>query len=85
MNKESSIKLTGCQIKSLDIARELSTSLSIIEATCGIRVVRIILEDSFICPDINTNDLRRAGTPMDIVLAEVIDDYRKSEKEINSL
>ena len=55
--KKSEIKLTGLQIKSLDKLVLLADILDNLEKEFGIREVKITLDDCFICPDININDL----------------------------
>jgi predicted transcriptional regulator len=47
------IRLTGCQIKSLEIARALAKALDVLEKQSGIGSVYIEMNDCFICPDIN--------------------------------
>lgn len=55
--KHPEIRLTGCQIKSLAIARKVAKHLVEIESVAGIRETRITLVDCFICPDITDEEL----------------------------
>ena len=51
------IKLINLQIKSIDKARDLCMALQTIEEECGIHEVRITIENPFICPWIDLNEL----------------------------
>ncbi len=69
---KSQVKLEGMQVKSLDKARKLAKALDIIEVECGIKSVRITVEDMFVCPGI---DFSRFGkTPMEKLLKELLVD-----------
>jgi hypothetical protein len=64
---KSRIRLTGCQIKSLEIAKEVAAALDTLEKLTGIHSVYIELKDCFVCPDIEIDKLNE--TPMERVLA----------------
>jgi|TARA_Y100000034_G_scaffold43202_1_gene52752 hypothetical protein len=67
---KSEIKLIGLQIKSIGKFKKLAKSLDTIEKECGIKSVKITLEDCFICPDIDFSF--QGFTPMEEVLLEII-------------
>ena len=69
---KSEIKLIGLQIKSLEKFKKLAQSLDTIEKECGIKEVKITLDDYFICPDIDFSF--QGFTPMEEVLLEIIKD-----------
>jgi hypothetical protein len=71
------IRLTGCQIKSLEKARVIAAALHTLEVEAGIRVCRINLIDCFICPDIDDAALDTLNqTPMERTLRTVIRELR---------
>lgn len=70
--KMSTIGLYGCQIKSLEIAREVAAALDVIEKQAGIHSVTIEMDECFVCPDINLDALDK--TPMERVLSSVMRD-----------
>lgn len=63
----SRIRLVGCQIKSLEIARAVADALDVVEKQAGIYSVHIDVEQCFVCPDINLERLN--DTPMRRVFA----------------
>lgn len=67
---KSRIRLTGCQIKSLEIAREVARALDTIEKVSGIHSVYVEMKDCFVCPDIEIDKLNE--TPMERVLSNVM-------------
>ena len=69
-NTKSKIKLTGLQVKSLEKLKLLSNLLDTMEKEFGIKSVRIVFDDCFICPDINLDKL--GNKPMDKLLKEII-------------
>ena len=69
--KKSEIKLTGLQIKSLEKAQKLASSLNTIEEECGIKHVKITLEDCFVCEWIDLSKLNK--TPMEDLLRGLIE------------
>ncbi len=68
--KRGKIILESLQIKSFDKARKLAQALTVIEEECGIHEVKIELEDIFICPWIDIDQLN--GTPMEELLRDII-------------
>ncbi len=71
------IRLTGCQIKSLEKARVVASALHTLEVETGIKVCRIKLVDCFICPDIDEAALDSLNqTPMERVLRNIIREIR---------
>lgn len=76
--KRSEIKLTGCQVKSIEILREVCEALDTIEKKAGICSVMIVFDDCFICPDIDIDLLNR--TPMERVIQALITRMRKDRK-----
>jgi len=70
----SHILLRGLQVKSLAKAKKLAAALNVIEVECGIRSVRITVEDVFMCPWIDLKKLNR--TPMEKLLAGVLQKVR---------
>ncbi|MGI8655466.1 MAG: hypothetical protein ACR2LC_09630 [Pyrinomonadaceae bacterium] len=73
------IRLAGCQIKSLEIARALAKALDMLEEKSGIGSVYIEMNDCFVCPDINL--LRMNRTPMEKVFANVMRQQLKKNLE----
>lgn len=72
------IRLTGCQIKSLEKARVIAAALHTLEVEAGIKVCRITLTNCFICPDIDEVALDSLNqTPMERVLRNCIRDLQK--------
>jgi hypothetical protein len=75
--KHPEIRLTGCQIKSLAIARKLAKYIDEIEAIVGIRTTRITLIDCFICPDLTDEELDTLNrTPIERTLRRIIRQLR---------
>jgi hypothetical protein len=72
----SRIVLTHIQVKSLKKARKLARHLDKIEKNCGIQSVTFVLEDSFICCDVEVDKLNR--TPMEMTLRDMIKKYRNA-------
>jgi sulfite reductase beta subunit-like hemoprotein len=71
--KHPEIRLTGCQIKSIAIARKLARHLDEIETIVGIKETRITLVGCFICPDISDEQLDSLNkTPMEKSLRTII-------------
>lgn len=68
--KKSEIKLTGLQIKSIKKLEKFSALLDEMEKEFGIREVMFIMDDCFICPDINLSDLK--DTPMNKLIIKLI-------------
>jgi hypothetical protein len=80
--KYPEIRLTGCQIKSLEKARIIAAALHTLEVEAGIKVCQIKLVDCFICPDIDDAALDTLNqTPMERVLRNVIRDLRERRNE----
>ena len=73
--KGSKITLEHIQIKNLRKAKKLAKALYIIEVECGIQSVEFILENSFICCDIDEDKLIK--TPMEKTLKDLIKSYNK--------
>ncbi|MEK6281847.1 MAG: hypothetical protein AABN95_15955 [Acidobacteriota bacterium] len=71
------IRLTGCQIKSLEKARVVAAALHTLEVETGIKVCRVNLVNCFICPDIDEAALDTLNqTPMERVLQTIIREIR---------
>lgn len=71
--KHPEIRLTGCQIKSLAIARKVAKHLAEIESVAGIRETRITLVNCFICPDISDEQLDTLNrTPTEKAVRSII-------------
>lgn len=66
----SRIRLVSCQIKSLEIAKAVAGALDTVEKQAGIHSVYMEMDDCFICPDIDLDELNE--TPMERVLASVM-------------
>lgn len=73
------IRLTGCQIKSLEIARGIAKALNVLEEKSGIGSVYMEMNDCFVCPDINLLRLNR--TPMEKILASIMRQQLKKNLE----
>lgn len=74
------IKLIGCQIKSIEKARIVAEALNTLEVETGIRVVKITLENCFICPDIDEDALDTLNrTPTEKSLRRIIYQIRRKE------
>jgi len=67
---KSHIILKGLQIKNIKTAKKLAKSLQVIEEECGIKHVRISIEDIFICSWIDLEQLNE--TRMEIFLKDLI-------------
>ena len=59
--KRGEIKLTNLQVKSLESVQRLSKALNEIEEQCGIHSVNIIIENAFVCPWIDLEELNDTG------------------------
>jgi len=66
---KSKIILKSLQIKSLKKAKKLCSALTIIEEECGIKNVKIILKDIFICGCIDLEKLNT--TDMEILIRDI--------------
>lgn len=76
--KHPEIRLTGCQVKSIEKARTLAAALHVIETECGIKETRIMLVDCFICPDIEESELDTLNkTAMERAVRTIIRQLRK--------
>lgn len=69
--KRSEIVLKNLQIKSVEKFRTLAGNLEEIEIECGIKHVKITLENMFVCGDIEENDVV-PQTPMEQLLKDLI-------------
>lgn len=78
---KSHIRLSGMQIKSLEKAQKLAAALDTIEIECGIRSVKITVEDCFLCTDIDMNQLNR--TPMERLLRGVFAEMEVFKAQVN--
>ena len=70
-NSKSEIILRGLQVKSLSKAKKLAAALDIIEEECGIKNVKITVEDVFFCGWIDKAKLNE--TEMEKLLCELIE------------
>jgi hypothetical protein len=68
--KRAKIILDSMQLKSLRSARKLAKALTIIEEECGIKQVRLILKDCFLCGWTDFEKLDR--TPMERLIRDII-------------
>jgi hypothetical protein len=75
---KSEIILRGIQVKSLEKAKKLACALDVIEKECGIHHVKITVEKSFICPDIDLRDLNE--TKMEELLADIFRQILDTER-----
>ena len=71
-NRHPVITLRGGQFKSLTAAREVAQAVGVIERAWGIRCVRLALENTFVCPDIDLD--RLCDTPDELWLRSAIKD-----------
>ena len=71
----SEIKISRMQVKSLKKAKRLAYALNIIEEECGIKKVKIIFEDMFICPWINLEKLN--NTKMEELIRDIFNNTKK--------
>ena len=71
LDSKSEIVLRGLQVKSLNKAKKLAAALEIIEEECGIKNVKITIEDVFFCGWIDKEKLNE--TEMEKLLRELID------------
>lgn len=67
---ESRVQLINCQIKSLEIAKQVAAAVDTIEKVAGIRSVYIEMDGTFVCPDIDFDQLNE--TPMEKLFADVL-------------
>ena len=75
--KHPEIRLTGCQIKSIEKARKVAEALHILEVETGIRETVISLVDCFICPEITDAELDTMnGTAMERHVRDIIRQLR---------
>lgn len=72
MRKRSRITIANCQVKSIEIARELCKALDTIEKMCGIESVEICFEQNFICPDIDLTLLSNSLDPMERLIGQLL-------------
>ena len=70
-NSKSEIVLRGLQVKSLSKAKKLAAALDIIEEECGIKNVKITVEDVFFCGWIDKKKLDE--TEMEKLLCDLIE------------
>ena len=68
--KQSKLILDSMQIKSLRSAKQLAKALTIIEEECGIKNVRVVLKDCFLCGWTDFEKLDK--TPMQKLLRDII-------------
>lgn len=68
--KRPEIKLVNIQIKSLEAAQRLAVAINEIEEQCGIHQTKLTLDNPFICPWIDLNQLDK--TPMEKCLRQVL-------------
>ena len=68
--KRPEIILKGLQVKSLTAAKQLAKAMAIIEEQCGIRSVKLTLDDCFICSWMEINKLDK--TPMEKLLQKIL-------------
>ena len=68
--KRPDIKLLNIQIKSLETAQRLAVAMTEIEEQCGIHETVLTLENPFICPWIDLDQLNK--TPMEKCLRKVL-------------
>lgn len=85
MRKRSRITIANCQVKSIEIARELCKALDTIEKVCGIESVEICFEQNFICPDIDLTLLSNSSDPMERLIGGLLISMDKKSKGKNSL
>lgn len=75
--KHPEIRLTGCQIKSIEKARTVADALHTLEVETGIRETVIALVDCFICPDISEAELDTLNrTAMERAVRDIIRELR---------
>jgi len=70
--KRSEIKLIGLQIKSKEKFEILAKALDTIEKECGIKVVKITVEDVWLCSNIDFGSVGK--TPMEKYLLKACDE-----------
>ena len=70
---QSLIKIKHCQIKSIEAAYELADGLDKIEKACGIKSVAIVLEDNFVCADIDFTEMKKSKNPIYRDIGEILD------------
>jgi hypothetical protein len=76
--KHPEIRLTGCQIKSIEKARKVAEAWHVLEVETGIRETRITLVNCFICPDITDEELDTLNqTAMEQAVRKIIRDLRR--------
>ena len=68
--KKSKILLKGLQIKNLEKAKKLAAALNTIEEECGIRNVKIVLKDIFVCEWIDKEKL--CETEMECLIRDLL-------------
>ena len=71
-NRHPRITLRGGQFKSLKAACEVAEAVGVIDRAWGIRSVRLALENTFVCPDLDLD--RLCDTPEELWLRSVIKD-----------
>ncbi len=67
----SEIIIKNMQIKSKEKLEQLAEALEKIEIECGIKEVKITLENIFFCPDVDI-DIDAYDTPMEKLLINII-------------
>jgi hypothetical protein len=76
--KHPEIRLTGCQIKSIEKARVVAEALHVLEVETGIKETRIMFVNCFICPDITDAELDTLNrTAMERAVRSIIRDLKK--------
>jgi hypothetical protein len=80
MRKRSRITIANCQVKSIEIARELCKALDTIEKICGIESVVICFEQNFICPDIDLTLLSNSSDPMERLIGQLLIHMDKAKR-----
>ena len=73
--KQSEIIIKNMQIKSIEKLKILSKNLDELEKELGIHQVKITIQDTFICPDIEIDKLD-IEQPMNMLLVELINGLR---------
>lgn len=70
MNKRTTYTFSRCQFKSLETVQRFCAALSEIEEITGIRECNIALENVFICPWIDLEELNK--TEMERLIRDVL-------------
>ena len=72
--RRSKIILDSVQFKSLNVCKKAAEGIDLIEEFTGIHSVRIVVMNSFVCPDINLDKLNK--TPTEKLLSTILKDLR---------